>query len=148
MIDFKQMASPRYSGVERGFFDDIFFQLSNILCFFHKEGVWETVLKIYPIPEGISKTLISIGINLISNCVDDSYFNFILDLEFYKIITSNKNISQNDLSEIIIIKNVLPHLRTLNAVQFYELANSICSNDVRCKILQQLKEEFKDEFNF
>lgn len=133
---------------KRGSFDELFGALSNVLCHFKTKGFFDSVFDEIAIPQGISYPLIEKGVKLIISGACNSYFDFIIDLEFYKLITSNVDITENNLAEIILVKKTLFLLRRLDVNNFFELLNSVCSREASSNISNLLKANFKDKFDF
>lgn len=131
---------------KRGSFDELFESLSHVLCYFQKEGFFESVIEKVEIPQSISYPLILKGIKLITMGACTNYFRFILDFEFYKLI--NSNISNDELAEVILVKKSLIYLRELDVINFFELLNSVCSRTTGSNIFALFKDNFKDDFNF
>lgn len=84
-------------------------------------------------------------VNLISNGSCIEYFNYVLEFEYLKNITST-NITDLQLAEIILTKQVIIQLRTLDVTSFFSLANTVCSRDTSFDILNKLN-NFFDNIN-
>lgn len=126
-------------------FDCLAELLVNILCFFETDGFLKTVFEKVSIPEFISKPLIVEGINLILQGSSTSKFHFLLEFKFYEIL-NRKNLSNDDIKELILVKQSFLLIRELNVNDFFDLINTICSREKNSEFTSKFEQVFGDKF--
>ena len=140
------MNESMYESFSRGTFDHVFECVSNLLCDIKQKGVHSYNIDEFNKIKDETKNLLSIAMNLIKNGAPDPYFHFILNFEFLKRINSINHISDYDLAELFLMKNLIIYFRHLDLDKFFGLASSICSTEVSCKILIRLENVFNFKY--
>lgn len=72
-----------------------------------------------------SLKLLLLGLCLVFNGREDSIFNFVIDLEFNKMLLQNPNMSEDELTELSLTKSFISYFRKNDMDSIYSLISYI-----------------------
>ncbi len=114
-------------------YKDLFSSVIFIIKTFRKKGcLWGNIPENHIKTNFVgSKQILQTAVDLICDGVDTSIFKFIIELEFNKAICRNSLVSESELFELTLAKELLYYIRTNDPDSIYNLLCYVCTSTVR-----------------